>query len=77
MAVPGLGSGDDKDANKTGYPPVTPKPISLKKIQEELASGYWFQAIENLEALEAQYPFGDYAEQAQLELIYAYFRSQD
>ena len=71
-----LGSGDDKDANKTDTSGYTETDF-FEKIQEELASGYWFQAIENLEALEAQYPFGDYAEQAQLELIYAYFRSQD
>lgn len=32
-------------------------------------------AIEYLQALEAQFPFGAYAEQAQLELIYAYYRS--
>ena len=34
-------------------------------------------AVEYLEALESQFPFGSYAEQAQLELIYAYYRSFD
>lgn len=34
-------------------------------------------AIEQLQILEAQFPFGAYAEQAQLELIYAYYRSAD
>lgn len=34
-------------------------------------------AIEKLKALESQYPFGEYAEQAQLELIYAYFKTSD
>ncbi len=71
-----LGGDDDKDANKTDTSGYTEADF-FEKIQKELASGYWFQAIDNLEALEAQYPFGDYAEQAQLELIYAYFRSQD
>ncbi|WP_461516328.1 outer membrane protein assembly factor BamD [Porticoccus sp.] len=46
-------------------------------IQKDLGLGYWENAIENLEALEAQYPFGDYAEQAQLELIYSYYKSSD
>ncbi|WP_036535539.1 outer membrane protein assembly factor BamD [Oceanobacter kriegii] len=32
-------------------------------------------AIEKLKNLESRYPFGQYAEQAQLELIYAYFNS--
>lgn len=35
------------------------------------------QAATNLEALETYYPFGRYAEQAQLDLIYARFRSGD
>jgi len=34
-------------------------------------------AVQYLEALESQFPFGPYAEQAQLELIYAHFRSFD
>ncbi len=46
-------------------------------IQEDLDAGFWLTAIENLEALEAQFPFGDYAEQAQLELIYARYRAGD
>lgn len=46
-------------------------------IQKDLGLGSWDTAIENLEALEAQYPFGDYAEQAQLELIYSYYKTSD
>ena len=34
-------------------------------------------AIKNLQLLEARYPFGPYAEQAQLELIYAHYRNYD
>lgn len=44
-------------------------------IQTELTARNWTKAIENLEALEARFPFGTYAEQAQLELIYAYYQS--
>lgn len=44
-------------------------------IQAELTARNWTKAIENLEALEARFPFGTYAEQAQLELIYAYHQS--
>lgn len=46
-------------------------------IQRNLDSRNWSVAIENLQALEAQFPFGSYAEQAQLELIYAYYSSAD
>lgn len=43
--------------------------------QKDIKLGDWEKAIKNLEGLEAKYPFGDYAEQAQLELIYARHRS--
>ena len=48
-----------------------------ERIQRNLTSRSWALAIENLEALEAQFPFGTYAEQAQLELIYAHYESTD
>ena len=48
-----------------------------ERIQRNLTSHSWAIAIDNLEALEAQFPFGTYAEQAQLELIYAHFESAD
>lgn len=67
--------GDDKDeASATeGY---TEKDF-YDVIQRNLNSQRWDDAIANLQALEAQFPFGSYAEQAQLELIYAYQRSAD
>jgi len=34
-------------------------------------------AVEKLQLLEARYPFGRYSEQAQLELIYAYFKTYE
>ena len=34
-------------------------------------------AVERLEALDTRYPFGEHAEQAQLELIYAYYKNDD
>ena len=41
--------------------------------QRRMKANNFFSAIESLEAIEARYPFGRYAEQAQSELIYAYF----
>lgn len=43
--------------------------------QRQLRSSQWEMAIRNLRALEDNFPFGSYAEQAQLELIYAYYRN--
>ena len=48
-----------------------------ERVQRNLTSRSWALAIENLEALEAQFPFGTYGEQAQLELIYAHYESAD
>lgn len=42
-----------------------------------LAKGHTNDAIEHFEALDALYPFGSNAEQAQLDLIYAYYQSGD
>ncbi|AMX01650.1 outer membrane protein assembly factor BamD [Microbulbifer thermotolerans] len=45
--------------------------------QRQLRSSQWDLAIKNLRALEDNFPFGNYAEQAQLELIYAYYRNYE
>jgi outer membrane protein assembly factor BamD len=49
--------------------------LLYRNVQRSLRSGNYQQAIENLERLEARFPFGRYAEQAQLELIYAHYMS--
>lgn len=41
--------------------------------EEQLAHEQWETAIKNLQKLEENFPFGAYAEQGQLELIYAYY----
>ena len=46
-----------------------------EKIQESLNSNNWSVAISNLQLLESQFPFGKYAEQGQLELIFAHYKS--
>ena len=45
--------------------------------QEAMESNKFTIAIERLQQLESRYPFGKYAEQAQLELIYSYYRTLD
>ena len=53
--------------------------ILRKKIydeaQERLKNGSYSLAIDALESLERRFPFGKYAEQAQAELIYAYYEN--
>lgn len=45
-----------------------------KNAKKELKSGDYELAIEYFETLESRFPFGTYAEQAQLETGYAYFK---
>lgn len=45
--------------------------------QDNLADESFSVAIKNLQLLEARYPFGAYAEQAQLEIIYAHYRNYE
>jgi outer membrane protein assembly factor BamD len=48
-----------------------------KEAKDELAKGGNANAIKYLEKLEARYPYGRYAQQAQIELAYVYFKEGD
>ena len=48
-----------------------------ENARQAMNSGNFNQAEQNLDALETYYPFGRYAEQAQLDLIYARFQNMD
>lgn len=45
------------------------------QAQEHLENDNYTLAVKNLQLLESRFPFGPYAEQAQLEIIYAHYRS--
>lgn len=45
--------------------------------EKALAKENYSEAVKNFEALDAIYPFGPYAQQAQLDIIYAYYKSGD
>ena len=47
------------------------------EAKDELQSGNYEKAIKFFEALEARYPYGKYAQQAQLEIIYAYYKDNE
>ena len=57
----------------------TPQEFTEKDLydtaQQNLDDENFSLAVRNLQLLEARYPFGPYAEQAQLEIIYGYYRS--
>jgi len=48
-----------------------------QQAQSALDNNSYTLAAEKLKALESRYPFGHFAEQAQLELVYAYYKSGD
>ena len=54
-----------------------PEKIYYDQAQFRMNNKNFFGAIESLEAIETRYPFGKYAEQAQVELIYAYFMNSE
>ena len=54
-----------------------PEKIYYDQAQLRMSSKNYFGAIESLEAIETMYPFGKYAEQAQIELVYAYFMNSE
>src|SRR5207249_2400385 len=48
-----------------------------REAKDELTSGNYEQAIKYYESLEARYPYGRFAQQAQLEVAYAYFKQSE
>jgi outer membrane protein assembly factor BamD len=47
------------------------------KGQKSLASGNYTTAVNHYEYLKAVYPFSEYAKQAQLDIMYAYYRNDE
>jgi outer membrane protein assembly factor BamD len=45
--------------------------------KEELDSGGYERAVKLYEKLEARYPYGQYAQQAQIEIAYAYYKEKE
>mgnify|MGYP006064986343 CR=1 FL=1 len=50
-----------------------PEELYYDQAQRRMKVNNYFGAIESLKRIETQYPFGKYAEQAQIELVYCYF----
>ncbi len=66
---------------KTTEPFETYKGATAKEIftsaEHKLAAGHYESAAKDFEALDTLYPFGEYSQQGQLDLIYAYYKKGD
>ena len=69
-----FGGGDDVD--DYGSPDATQQ-VLYEEAQRSLESGNYGDSIVRLQRLEARFPFGRFAEQAQLELIFAHHMVAD
>ena len=70
--MPFFGDDDEEDLDVE-----TNEQTLYRLAQTGLRTGNFTQSITRLERLEARFPFGRYAEQAQLELIYAQYMARD
>jgi outer membrane protein assembly factor BamD len=64
-------------ASNKGQEEVLAEEIYYENARSALNAGNFNEAETNLDALETYYPFGRYAEQAQLDLIYARYQNLD
>ena len=72
-----FGSGKNKGNSTQEEDVISGEQTLYEKAQLSLLVGNYVDAISRLELLESHFPFGRYAEQAQLELIYANFMRSD
>lgn len=65
---------DDEDNNP--YQGMSAKQL-FTLGEKEISQGEYTAASKHLEAMDTMYPFSDYAERAQLDLIYTYYKKED
>lgn len=64
-----------KEVVDTG--PQSSEQAYFEKAQKSLDRGQYLEATKSLEAIDTYYPTGQYAQQAQLELLYSKFKQKD
>ena len=74
-AMVGCSSNPKKEVVDTG--PQSSEQVYIQKAEKALQSGQYTDAAKHLEALDTYYPTGEYAQQAQLELLYVKFQQKD
>ncbi|KPQ21934.1 MULTISPECIES: outer membrane protein assembly factor BamD [unclassified Halomonas] len=72
----GCASNDTTSEEEDEYAGVDEREL-YDRARDALDDNRFNIAIERLEALDTRYPFGEHAEQAQLEIIYAYYENSD
>ena len=77
LGVVFLLAGCGGNSNKADETASWPASKIYSEAKSYMSEGAWEQAIKLFEKLEARYPYGRYAQQAQLEVAYAYFRQQE
>ena len=70
------GGGDKPDEERERARLLTEKQL-YQRVQTLLDDEFYDLAVKNLQLLESRFPFGAYADQAQLEIIYAYYQNAD
>ena len=71
LALTACGSTPGKDADK-----VVPVETMYADAMDELNNGAYEKAVKAFESLQSRYPYGRYAQQAQLEIAYANFKQK-
>ncbi len=73
-SIVGCSSNPKKEVVDTG--PQSSEQVYIQKAEKALERGQYTDASKHLEAIETYYPTGEYAQQAQLELLYAKFQQK-
>lgn len=74
LMLAGCASMGEKDPHDEKTLENAPAERLFSEAKNALAAGDYETAIQTLESLEARFPFGVYAQQAQLEIAYAYYK---
>jgi outer membrane protein assembly factor BamD len=70
LSLAGCGLFKEKETGQQNWGPVD----YYKAAKDEFDAGNWAAAVRQYEQLEAKYPYGRHAQQAQLETAYAYYK---
>ena len=72
LALTACGSSPEKDADS-----ASSVEAMYADAKDQLNDGAYEKAVKAFEALQSRYPYGRYAQQAQLEIAYAYFKQRE
>ena len=67
--------GDDEDDSE--FAGLSTEAQFYERALDQLNGQNFRAAISTYQALESRFPFGRYAEQSQIEIVYAYYRNED